>query len=129
MKSAIIVVALFVAGLGGCTKSDPETAPSTDGQTAPTTEAQSAPKLTAPTDTPPAISSGNPAMYGLGGIREEGTGFPVIFNIEADPREENNVLGTSAWVIGPYLKVIGEYQKTLEKYPNPKPVRLTEFGK
>jgi arylsulfatase len=74
-------------------------------------------------------SSGNPAMYGLGGIREEGNGFPVIFNIEADPREENNVLGISAWVIGPYLKVIGEYYKTLEKYPNPKPVRLTEFGK
>jgi arylsulfatase len=74
-------------------------------------------------------SPGNPAMYGLGGIRQEGNGFPVIFNIEADPREENNVLGISAWVIGPYLKVIGEYYKTLEKYPNPKPVRLTEFGK
>ncbi len=39
-----------------------------------------------------------------------------------------NILGTSAWVVGPYLKVIAEYQKTLEKYPNPKPVRLTEFG-
>jgi hypothetical protein len=32
-------------------------------------------------------------------------------------------------VIGPYLKVIGDYVKTLEKYPNPKPVNLTEFGK
>ena len=78
---------------------------------------------------PFAASPGNPAMYGLGGIRQEGNGFPVIFNIEADPREENNVLGISAWVIGPYLKVIGEYYKTLEKYPNPRPVRLTEFGK
>ncbi len=27
------------------------------------------------------------------------------------------------------LKLIAEYYKTLEKYPNPKPVRLTEFGK
>jgi hypothetical protein len=36
---------------------------------------------------------------------------------------------TNAWVIGVYLKVIGEYQKSLEKYPNPKPVNLTEFGK
>lgn len=74
-------------------------------------------------------SSGNPAMYGLLGIRQEGNGFPALFNIEADPREENNIFGTSAWVIGPYLKVIGEYMKTLEKYPNPKPVNLTEFGK
>jgi arylsulfatase A-like enzyme len=76
-----------------------------------------------------ASSAGNPAMYGLAGARQEGNGFPAIFNIEADPREENNVVGSSAWVIGPYLKVIGEYMKTLEKYPNPKPVRLTEFGK
>jgi len=29
----------------------------------------------------------------------------------------------------PPKKMIGEYYKTLEKYPNPKPVRLTEFGK
>jgi arylsulfatase A-like enzyme len=76
-----------------------------------------------------ASSAGNPAMYGLAGARYEGNGFPAIFNIEADPREENNVVGTSAWVIGPYLKVIGEYLKTLEKDPNPKPVKLTEFGK
>jgi arylsulfatase len=76
-----------------------------------------------------APSSGNPAMDGLLGIRQEGNGFPALFNIEADPREGNNVFGTNAWVIGPYLKVIGEYLKTLEKYPNPKPVMLTEFGK
>jgi arylsulfatase A-like enzyme len=74
-------------------------------------------------------TTGNPSMYGLSGRRAEGNGFPAIFNIESDPREEVNILGTSAWVIGPYLKIIGEYQKTLEKYPNPKPVRLTEFGK
>jgi arylsulfatase len=74
-------------------------------------------------------TTGNPPMYGLAGRRADGNGFPAIFNIEADPREEVNILGTSAWVVGPYLKVIGEYMKTLEKYPNPKPVRLTEFGK
>lgn len=74
-------------------------------------------------------SPGNPAMYGLAGVRLEGNGFPVVFNIEADQREEVNVLGTNAWVIGPYLKVIGEYMKSLEKYPNPKAVNMTEFGK
>ncbi|MEP5570086.1 MAG: arylsulfatase [Halioglobus sp.] len=74
-------------------------------------------------------SAGNPAMYGLAGQRQEGNGFPAIFNIEADPREEMNVLGTSAWVIGPYLKLIGEYQKSLQKYPNPAPVNMTQFPK
>jgi arylsulfatase len=36
-------------------------------------------------------------------------GFPAISNVEADPREEVNVVGTSAWVVGPYLKLIGEF--------------------
>jgi arylsulfatase A-like enzyme len=74
-------------------------------------------------------SSGNPAMYGLTGARQEGNGFPAIFNIEADPREEVNTLYNSAWVIGPYLKVVGEYMKTLEKYPNPKAVNMTQFSR
>jgi hypothetical protein len=62
------------------------------------------------------------------GRRAEGNGFPAIFNIEADPREELNIVGTSAWVIGSYLKAIGDYKKTLEKYPNPKAVSLTDFS-
>lgn len=68
-------------------------------------------------------------MPGLVGHRLEGNGYPAIFNVEADPREENNVMETTGWVIGPYLRLIGEYMKTLEKYPNPKAVNLTEFGK
>jgi len=68
-------------------------------------------------------------MYGLGGNVVETTGFPLIFNIEADPREEVNLIGTTGWVIGAYLQVIGEYRKTLEEYPNPKAVSLTEFGR
>jgi len=72
-------------------------------------------------------SAGNPAMSGLAGQRMEGNGFPAIFNIEADPREEVNVFGTSAWVLGPYLKLVAEYQKSLQEYPNPKAVNLTQF--
>jgi arylsulfatase len=74
-------------------------------------------------------SAGNPAMSGLAGYRMEGAGYPAIFNIEADPREEVNIVATSAWVIAPYLRVIGEYQKSLEMYPNPKAVNLTDFGR
>ncbi len=74
-------------------------------------------------------STGNPSMSGLAGTRSEMNGFPAIYNIEADPREEVNVVGTSAWIIGPYLKLIGEYQKSLEKHPNPKAVNMTQFGR
>jgi len=75
------------------------------------------------------LTTGNPPMTGLAGRRAEGNGFPAIFNIEADPREELNILGTSAWVVGPYLKVIGDYMKTLEKFPNPKAVNMTQFSR
>ncbi|HJW36295.1 MAG TPA: arylsulfatase [Actinomycetes bacterium] len=74
-------------------------------------------------------SAGNPAVAGIGGYRAEGAGYPAIFNIEADPREEVNAAATTGWVIGQYLKLIGEYQKSLEKYPNPKAVNLTQFGR
>lgn len=37
-------------------------------------------------------------------------------------------MGTSGWVIGPYLKLVGEYYKSLEKHPNPKAVRMTVFA-
>jgi hypothetical protein len=40
-----------------------------------------------------------------------------------------NVLGTSTWVLGQYLRLIGEYQKSLGTYPNPKPVNFAELGK
>ena len=74
-------------------------------------------------------SAGNPSMAGGGGYRAEGVGYPSIFNIERDPREEVNIAASSGWVIGPYLKLIGEYQKSLEKYPNPKAVNMTQFGR
>ena len=67
-------------------------------------------------------SAGNPAMAGTAGSHAEGTGSTAIFNIEEDPCEEVNVLGTSTWVLGQYLRLVGEYQKSLEKYPNPKAV-------
>lgn len=74
-------------------------------------------------------SAGNPSMSGLSGNRLDGEGYPSIFNIEADPREENNIVAWTAWVVGPYVKLISEYGKSLQKYPNPKAVSLTEFGK
>jgi hypothetical protein len=74
-------------------------------------------------------SAGNPSMGGAAGYRAELNGYPSVFNIELDPREEINATSWSAWVMGPVMKVIGEYQKSLEKYPNPKAVVLTHFDK
>jgi arylsulfatase A-like enzyme len=74
-------------------------------------------------------SQGGESMPGLGGHREELNGFPAIFNIEQDPREQVNILASSGWVIAQYLRLIAEYQKSLEKYPNPKAINLTDFGK
>ncbi len=72
-------------------------------------------------------SAGNPSMGGGAGYREEMEGYPAIFNIERDPREQEDITTTSAWVIGFYLKIIGEYQKSLERYPNPKAINMTKF--
>jgi arylsulfatase A-like enzyme len=72
---------------------------------------------------------GNPSMSGASGSRAEMNGYPAIFNVEQDPREEVNVAAYTGWVVGPYLKVVGEYQKTLEKYPNPKAFNMNQFSK
>ncbi|MDA0649513.1 MAG: sulfatase-like hydrolase/transferase [Proteobacteria bacterium] len=74
-------------------------------------------------------SSGNPSAHGVYATRAEGTGYPAIFNITRDPREEMNVVGTEAWVIGAYMKIIGAYQESIKEYPNPQGFSLTTFPK
>ena len=74
-------------------------------------------------------SSGNPSAHGVYATRAEGTGYPAIFNITRDPREEMNVVGTEAWVIGAYMKIVGAYQASIKEYPNPQGFSLTKFPK
>jgi len=73
------------------------------------------------------LSGGNPARPGVAGGRMEMNSMPSIYNIEYDPREEDNLIATKAWTFRFYMKAIGEYYKSLEKYPNPKGVSLTKF--
>ncbi len=47
--------------------------------------------------------------------------------IYADHQEKFNIAADNAWVLGPYMKIIAEYKKTLEKDPNPPAISLTEF--
>ena len=74
-------------------------------------------------------SAGNPSLMGVGGYRAEGMGYPSIYNIARDPREQWNQVAVSAFVLGPYMKIVGEYQKSLEKYPNPPAFSMTKFAK
>ncbi len=73
------------------------------------------------------MSGGNPARPGVAGGRMEMNSMPSIYNIENDPREEDNLIATKAWTFRFYMKAIGEYYKSLKKYPNPKGVSLTNF--
>jgi len=72
-----------------------------------------------------------PSQEGLLGLSLPKTGGPDIYNIEADPRELNNIAGTHAWLFGPYMRTIAEYNQSLKQHPNPPGVNLTgtEFGK
>ncbi len=74
-------------------------------------------------------SAGNPTMLGLSAYRVEGMGFPAIFDIERDPREQWNLTPVRAWIVGEYMKIVGQYQATLKDHPNPPAFSLTDFKK
>jgi arylsulfatase len=54
-------------------------------------------------------------------------GYPKVFNIEPDPREEYNIAAMYEWVLGPALKVVEEYKSTLRRHPNPPAANITRF--
>jgi len=72
-------------------------------------------------------TDGNAATGGYLGRIGETAGIPEMYNIEAAPREEHNVGAVNGWVIVPYMQLIGEYTKSLEKFPNPPAANLTHY--
>jgi arylsulfatase A-like enzyme len=66
-------------------------------------------------------------MGGVGASAAPMNGYPKVFNIESDPREEHNIGEMYEWVIGPVLKVVELYKATLAKHPNPPAVNMTRF--
>jgi len=72
-------------------------------------------------------TEGIPPMTGIFGARTETTGYPIIINLFADHKEELNIAADHAFVIGPYMKAIAAYKKSLVKDPNPPAFSLTEF--
>lgn len=74
-------------------------------------------------------SPGNPSNLGMMGNYIPNNGYPSIFNIERDPKEEQNIVGDNAWLFNLYFQIIGDYEKSLVKHPNPAPVEMTNFNK
>jgi arylsulfatase len=40
---------------------------------------------------------------------------PTIHNLYTDPREEK--LAVDTWVVGPMLRIVGEFEQSVKKYP------------
>jgi len=51
----------------------------------------------------------------------------LIYNIEADPREEFNINTSRGWVAGHAMRIIGEYLQTLKNHPNPPAPNLANY--
>jgi len=55
-------------------------------------------------------------------------GVPQIFDLYADPREEYPAtLTANAWVAGPMMKIVGEFEASLKKYPPITPGTLDPY--
>ena len=52
--------------------------------------------------------------------------YPKIYNIEMDPHEDLQ-LPNYLWAGAPVFKVVGEYEASVKKYPNPPSGNLTNF--
>ena len=70
---------------------------------------------------------GEHLMGGVGASAAPMNGYPKIFNIESDPREEHNIGEIYNWVIGPLLKTVEAYKATLAKHPNSPAANMTKF--
>ncbi len=43
--------------------------------------------------------------------------IPFLFNLYTNPREDQDKQITDSWVIGPVLKMVGEFEASVKKYP------------
>ena len=56
-------------------------------------------------------------------------GYPRVYDVESDPREELNVAGLYGWSGDPILEAVVEYERSVKKYPNPPAPNITRFGR
>jgi len=67
-------------------------------------------------------------MGGTQGARVPKNGYPYVFNIEADPREEHDTGPTESWVVGKYMPFVQQYYESLRAHPNPPVPTITDFS-
>jgi arylsulfatase len=80
-------------------------------------------------DVAPGRSGGGGAsvLEGVGSSAASMNGYPKVFNIEADPHEEYNISEIYNFVLGPVLRVVGEYKASVARNPNPPAANMTRF--
>jgi hypothetical protein len=66
-------------------------------------------------------------LPGTDGSAAPMNGYPKVFNIESDPREEHNIGAMYEWVIGPVLTAVEQYKASLARHPNPPAANMTRF--
>jgi arylsulfatase len=44
-------------------------------------------------------------------------GIPLVFNLYANPREDEEKVSTESWALGPVLKMVAEFEESARKYP------------
>jgi len=72
--------------------------------------------------------SGFTTVGGTQANRIRKNGYPNIYNIEQDPREEFEIAPEATWVVGKYMPHVLKYYASLRKHPNPKPATITDFS-
>ena len=72
--------------------------------------------------------TGTQRLGGIGSSSGAMAGYPRLYNIEMDPREDLNVGSLFGWVSGPALEVVAAYELSLKEHPNPPAPNLTRFG-
>ena len=71
--------------------------------------------------------SGPSRMTGIAGAAVPMNGYPAIYDVEMDPREEHNLAATFGWVAVPLSGVIRQYKLSLKDNPNPPPPNLVKW--
>jgi arylsulfatase len=71
--------------------------------------------------------SGTQRLTGLAATSTPMNGYPKLYNIEMDPREELNVAALFGWASEPTLKGVLEYERSVKEHPNPPAANITRF--
>lgn len=71
--------------------------------------------------------TGTQRLGGTAAYNSPMAGYPKVYNIEMDPHEDLDVAGLNGWTLGPAIKAVDKYKRTLKDHPNPPAANLTKF--